>query len=354
MSRPLTRRSAVVVAVLLGALALPFLTGTGVAHACACGAYSPARGGAATVSHETALVRLPGDGTEDVYLSLTLDSDVRTGALLFPVPDRHAVVSAGPAGLFDELERISAVRPTAVTDRGAPGNAAGAVRVESRQAIGPLDVVTLTADDAAALGGWLRTNGFAAKPALTATAGPYVSAGWAFVAVRLRPSAAGAAALHGRLDPLRIRFRSEEPVYPMRLSRGAAEPAGVTVYTAARHRQDLHTGDAGMSVTWAGRLGPASAPALAEVTRGGTDYLTRWDGTLAPAGITDDFHFVRAADDAIAPTTGARELAARTMADPPFASGRRGSDVAAMIGLSLAAATLLVGAGLLAGRRRGR
>ena len=38
---------------------------------------------------ETALVRFV-DGAENVYLSLTVNSTARTGALMFPVPDNTA------------------------------------------------------------------------------------------------------------------------------------------------------------------------------------------------------------------------------------------------------------------------
>jgi hypothetical protein len=44
---------------------------------------------------ETALVRVNADGTEAIYLSLSVTSTMRTGALLFPVPDKGATVAAG-------------------------------------------------------------------------------------------------------------------------------------------------------------------------------------------------------------------------------------------------------------------
>lgn len=291
------QRAGLVLAAVLTILSIPLVAPIGLARACGCGAYSPQRGGTATVPAETALVRSAGHGTEDVYLSLSVDSSVRAGALLFPVPDRHATVSAGPRELFGDLARLTAA-PAEPGSTDGDGNKAAAPRpsvtVENRQQIGPLDVVTLASGDPAALTAWLQHNGFTAKPALTVAARPYTSAGWAFVAVRLRPEAAGTARLDGQLDPLHLHFASDQIVYPMRLSAMAAEPEQVVVYTLAPSRLTLSTADPGMSQVWAGRVDRAEHPELTAVTTGGTDYLTRFTGTVTPATITDDFHFTPA------------------------------------------------------------
>src|SRR2546423_6859950 len=97
------RRIAGLLIAVVGASAVPFMT---PAWACGCGAYSPDEGGHASVPTETALVRYT-SGAEDVYLSLTVDSTTKTGALLFPVPDKKATVQAGPKELFDELAELT-------------------------------------------------------------------------------------------------------------------------------------------------------------------------------------------------------------------------------------------------------
>jgi hypothetical protein len=102
------RRLALLASAMLPTMTVPFLT---PAWACGCGAYDPVHGGHASVPVETALVR-DDPGAEDVYLSLTVDSTSRAGALLFPVPDRHASVKAGPAGLFDDLAALTAPQHT--------------------------------------------------------------------------------------------------------------------------------------------------------------------------------------------------------------------------------------------------
>ncbi len=294
---PVIRRLALLLCAVLAAVAVPFMT---PAWACGCGAYDPGAGGHASVPTETALVRF-GGGAEDVYLSLTVHSTATTGALMFPVPDKHATVKAAPVGLFDDLAELT---DPPHDDSAGPGAANGgaqapapSVTVESRQQIGPLDVVTLTSGDAAALTQWLQHNGFAAKPALATAAKPYTDQGWTFVAVRLRPDAAGAI-LDGALDPLQIHFATSQPVYPMRLSAMAAEPETVHLFVLSAHRTELNTADQGLSASWANQLsGRELGPALTKVVAGGPTYLTRFDGQLDPHAITDDIHFRTAPSD---------------------------------------------------------
>jgi hypothetical protein len=213
--------------------------------------------------------------------------------------------------------------------------------------------VTLSSDDAGALTTWLTQNGFTAKPTLAAAAAPYIASGWAFMAVRLRPDAAASTRLDGQLDPLHLHFATDRTIYPMRLSHNAAEPEQVTVYTLAAHEQRLTTADPGMSLVWAGRLGPADDRALAPVTAGGTTFLTRYDGTLTPATISDDFHFAAASADI---TTPVRSVAGDGAASSASASGGSDGDRPAKVTLVIVAGLgvlgLLAAAILIEQRRR--
>lgn len=185
----------------------------------------------------------------------------------------------------------------------------------------------------------MQRNGFNAKPALSAAAKPYTDRGWAFVAVRLR--AGSSTALSGVLDPLRIHFASKDVVYPMRLSAMASEPEQVRVYTLAERRLELYSKDLGMTASWAGRLSELAAyPALATVAVAGGRYLTRYDGQLSPAAITDDFHFRPAASEtAVRPHV--MESQPETSSDE-----HTGRDVA--LGLLALGAVLGLAAGVLA------
>jgi hypothetical protein len=253
-------------------------------------------------------------------------------------------VTAGPRALFADLAALTAAPPPTRAPAAGRGNGADApVVVERRQAIGPLDVVTLWAGDAAALNTWLGQHGFTPKPALAAAADAYLSRGWAFVAVRLRPEAAATARLDGQLDPLHLRFRTPELVYPMRLSHLATHPARVTLYTLGSRPLALDTTMPGMRLRYAGRVPAGSGHALATVAPG-TTYLRRYDGALAPADITGDFHF-----RAVAPVEADRA----PDSGPILFDGDTGAPVAALSVL-LVAGALAVLAALAGGRSRRR
>jgi Uncharacterized protein conserved in bacteria (DUF2330) len=290
----------------LGAAAVSWAAPTGVAAACGCGAYSPGAHGQASVPMETALIRWSGDGSEDVYLSLSVTSTVTTGALLFPVPDPNATVDTGPATLFDDLDGLTS---SAVTGQGPPQAEAGApgapglpaVSIQNRQVVGPLEVVTLLPRSPAALADWLPAHGFAAKPALAVAARPYTDQGWAFLAVRIRPGPGQKAALRGRLDPLHIHFATTSPVYPMRLSAMATKPEQVRLYTLAPGRTTLNTATPGMRMTWSGAVRLFSGrDAIGRVLTGSARFLTRFDGVLRPRSVVDDFRFGGAGGAAVA------------------------------------------------------
>lgn len=296
MSTHWTRRVAAALAGTAAALALPLFSDATVAHACACGGYIPAEDGSGTVTQEKALVRFAGDGTEDIYLALTLDSDVSTGALLFPVPDKNATVKAGPKDLFEQLEQATrAPRGDTTADAGAPGAGVGGaapVEVNSRQNIGPLDVATLTATDSGSLQEWLTSNGFATKPALIEQSQVYLDDGWSFMAVRLRPEADTGKGLNGELDPLHLSFKTDKPVYPMRLSERATSTQRVTLYTLTTGPTELQGPP--LAEQWSGALDDSAGAQVRQVAGDRTTYLSEWSGYLEPALITDDFHFTAA------------------------------------------------------------
>ena len=125
--------------------------------------------------------------------------------------------------------------PGGLDTAGAPGGAG--VNVLDRQRIGPFDVTRLAADDPAALAKWLADNGFPHPDGLDENLAAYVEDRWEIVAIQLVP-AADSESLTGDLQPLRLSFRSDSVVYPMRLSRSATTPQTVDLYVLADHRMD--------------------------------------------------------------------------------------------------------------------
>lgn len=326
MRRTLQRLAAVLVAVLLGQLALVATP----ALACACGAIITPDPGA-RVADETSLARWDGHN-ETIAMSLTLTESPTTAAWFLPVPAKPTFELADPE-LFNRLAQVTAPRivqeprhDDCSGDCAMPGAAAPSpgVKVLQRAPVGPYDVATLAASDGTALHRWLAAHGFDLPAALARGIRPYAAKHWVYVAVRMRP-AKGRTGLGTQLPPLSVRFPSTSLVYPMRLTALASRPQTVRLYVLADHRMRA-TGSlppesdvrfAGWveasGTTPPGATGPTAPAPSGSATSGpspsaGGDplapflphrmFLTRFDLVdLAPAAVTDDFHFTRARAD---------------------------------------------------------
>ncbi|MER6504990.1 DUF2330 domain-containing protein [Streptomyces sp. NPDC001455] len=244
------------------------------AYACGCGAMVPSRATEVAVDRETSVVAWDGR-TEEIVMRLTVRGDAPEAAWIMPVPHR-ADVELGDPSLFSELDALTAPVPTTrhyfwprsgdwpftgpggIADgAGRPSAAAPPVEVVGRERLGPFDVARLAATDPEALRDWLDDNGFELPDRLATALKPYVDQKWEYVAIRLAPRD-GNDPLHGDLDPLRLRFASERPVYPMRLSQLASTPQRLALYVLAAHRMEPRDaiGGAAPRVTYAGRIDP--------------------------------------------------------------------------------------------------
>ncbi|MEU6661303.1 DUF2330 domain-containing protein [Streptomyces sp. NPDC046821] len=175
----------------------------------------------------------------------------------------------------------------------------GPVGVVDREHLGPFDVARLTATDPKALADWLHENGYQLPDRLDTALRPYVDKGWEYVAIRLAPADANGV-LGGTLDPLHLSFASDGLVYPMRLSRLAANTQHLRLYVLAGHRMEPRSsigGDA-PEVAYAGRIPARTSGALAEFA-GGERYLTALTQAFPqPSRIYDDHELRRTASDA--------------------------------------------------------
>ncbi|MDQ0796634.1 DUF2330 domain-containing protein [Streptomyces sp. B1I3] len=296
----------VLAALQIGSLAAP-------AYACGCGAMIPAERSSVTVGRETSVVHWDGR-TEQIVMRLTVGGDAREAAWVMPVPHRASVELGDPA-LFDELGEITAPVyetrhhfwprdgdwPFGRTDGAgapAPGARAGApVGVVDRRQLGPFDVARLTATDPEALRGWLDDNGFELPDRLATALRPYVAQEWEYVAVRLAPKERGAV-LRGALDPLRLSFAADRPVYPMRLSQLARTAQSLGLYVIAAHRMETggRIGGREPEVTFAGRLGPTARDgAVGRLVGDGPAFLTAIDQDFPEPSRIDGDHELRAA-----------------------------------------------------------
>lgn len=306
------------VVVVLALLGLQLASLVAPAYACGCGAMVPDDERSVRVSRERSVVRWDGR-EEQIVMSLTVSGDARTAAWIMPVPNR-ATVELGDAALFDQLDEETApayerreyfwprsddwpfdmFQGDGMAGDAAPGDPRSSVDVVGRERLGPFDVARLTATDSGALGDWLDENGFRLPDRLDTALEPYVRLKWEYVAIRLAPEdPADAAPLSGTLDPLHLTFASDEPVYPMRLSRLAATPQALGLYVLAEHRMEPSSAIGGdePEVTFAGRLG-APTGALGDLTEGGTDFLTAVEQDFPrPERISGDHTLRRAAAD---------------------------------------------------------
>ena len=300
---------AVTLALVLGACGIGLAA---PAWACGCGAYIP-DGGDAAIATERALVAWDGT-TEDIVMSFDVTGSSERAAWIMPVPNA-ARVSLGDEALFRALADVTAPRIEHSTSwwpsldfqlfgLGSAQEAAGAprgVNMLAQQRIGPFDVTRLTAQDAGALAKWLGDNGFPNPAGLHDNLEPYLAQRWELVAIKLAP-ADDTGELTGSLQPLRLSFAADAPVYPMRLSRSATVPQTVVLYVVADHRMDpsdLPVPAAAPTLEFAGRI-PSVAdahPALRPYLERGT-YLTQWTNDIAdPSVIVGDYGFVRADAD---------------------------------------------------------
>ena len=322
------------------------------AWACGCGAYIPNRSGASVVD-ERALIAW--DGTaEDILMSFDVAGSSDTAAWVMPAPSA-AQVSLGDAQVFDQLGRLTSPRveyrdswwptftwlfPSRTPPDTAGAPSGGAVNVLGSQRIGPFDVTRLAADDPAALAKWLADKDFPHPEGLDQNLAPYLADRWEIVAIQLAP-AEDRGSLTGGLQPLRLSFRSDTVVYPMRLSRAATTPQYVDLYVLADHRMDPTTVPvAGQKPTleFAGHLDSDVAAPLAGYVGEGA-FLTRWsDRIYDPASIDGDYVFERAASD-----TPYQQVIYRT---------RNHGDVMGLILLAVLASAVVVVVAVLARRAR--
>ncbi|MFC8507443.1 DUF2330 domain-containing protein [Streptomyces sp. NPDC057411] len=293
----------------LGSLVAP-------AYACGCGAMVTDRMARIGVDRETSAVHWDErTGTEQIVMRFTVHGDADRAAWIMPVPHRADVTLGDPA-LFDELAGLTAPEhrdrdyfwprgkdwPFAWGDAdgagAAPPPGAGGVGVVGRERLGPFDVARLTATDPTALSGWLHRNGFELSDRLADGLRPYVERKWEYVAVRLAPQKTGET-LYGTLDPLRISFPNDRPVYPMRLSRLATTPQSLGLFVLSGHRMEPRGSIGGdrPEVLFAGAVDRPSG-ALAELAGAEPVFLTAVDQSFPePSRIDDDHELVRAAAD---------------------------------------------------------
>ncbi len=107
---------------------------------------------------------------------------------------------------------------------GTPGN----VVVLERKTVGVYETATLASRDGGALLDWLNKNGFAAPTNLIPGIRAYAGEGWDFVASKIRLDAPASEAV--KAHPLSFTFKTDHPVYPLRLTAIGNKSCRVDLY----------------------------------------------------------------------------------------------------------------------------
>ncbi len=111
------------------------------------------------------------------------------------------------------------------------------VSVLERKTVGLYETATLSSRDGQAVFDWLNQNGFVAPTNFIPAIRAYAQEGWYFVAskIRLNASLAEAAKPH----PLTLTFKTEHPVYPLRLTGINNDSCRIELYVFGPSRAEL-------------------------------------------------------------------------------------------------------------------
>lgn len=241
-------------------------------------------------------------GLEDLVLEVRYEGAPEDFGWIVPLPSRPRIRVDHPS-LFVDLSRMTQDAPAPRSRRTSrlrsmSGATIGQVGEIQRARVGIYDAAVIEAPDGKSLTAWLQRNGFRMPRGAGPMLAEYARRHWVFVALRIAPghsdSSTRAALASGTVQPIRFRFTSHEPVYPLRVSALGRRPSQVLLYVITREPVVHRTCDrvrwienaCGPLQGW-NSLDPDSAfPALA----GGQGYITKLRATLAP-GQMEDLYF---------------------------------------------------------------
>jgi len=103
-----------------------------------------------------------------------------------------------------------------------------AVSILDRKLVGIFETTTITSRDPKALANWLRENGFVVSTNAEPVIASYIKDNWVFVATKIRRDDAKPDT--STPHPLSFTFKTDKPVYPMRLTGLNGQPLSVELY----------------------------------------------------------------------------------------------------------------------------
>ena len=188
--------------------------------------------GVASTQQKAIMIELP-EGREVLLLQTTYHGPAEDFAWIIPVPgrpERDDVFEASPR-YMDWI--FAATRPrVATTINGQPLSLAGShgglgggglgaepVIVHERMTVGIYDVTILSATRLNVLADWLSERHYELPEGSDPILDAYVLKRWYFVALKIEPKATGGPRVLSDVQPIGIRFDTEELVYPLTISR---------------------------------------------------------------------------------------------------------------------------------------
>ncbi len=169
------------------------------------------------------------------------------------------------------------------TSVGTSDSADDGIDILEALSVGPFDVVVVSSDDPESLATWLADNNYDLSDRGRELITPYVEEGMNFVALRLRQDQGV-----GDIQPLIMRYVSDEPMIPIRLTAVAAEPdMGVIVWLLGDSRavplNYLHVTPNYTTLNWYAGTGNAYASYQGLITAamneaGGQGFATDYAG----------------------------------------------------------------------------
>ena len=249
---------------------------------------------------ERVLFRVNPDETITSVIEIQFQGEPTAFAWVLPLSDAidPDSITTAPAGLFDDLEDLTAPRFVTAASGMASADAAGmsagcadpfapfffgnewdgevtepefsGVDVVGESVVGPYALEIITAEDSSNLLGWLNWNGYQIPGNAMEPIAHYVNSGMAFLGVKLQPDVP-----EGPIDALEITMPGTQPMLPLLLTSVAAvDDMDITAYVLADERYAVanytdHAFD-WQRVEWAGE--------------GRTDYELRLPSELDAVG----------------------------------------------------------------------
>lgn len=192
---------------------------------------------------------------------------------------------------------LPALAPAKSKAGGTSDTASPPVAILDRQVVGVFETTTIASRDPRALQAWLRDNGFVVTTNSEPVIASYVKDGWVFVAAKVQRDLAERQT--STPHPLSFTFKTEKPVYPMRLTGVDNGPLQVELYVFADHRvaasyfkvtrctRPNYPTLAGWPVYWGDDKLIVAHPRLTEWV-GGAPVATKLTATLSPEQMRQD------------------------------------------------------------------